>query len=156
MVSKKTCTICNIPKLKKEFPGRNAFCKTCKSERETAKINNNVERYLRLSLTHSKVRAKIQKVSNNLEINHLVSLFDEQNGKCFYTDEELRTKRGEGQSDKSLSVDKIIPETGYVKGNVVLCTRRANLIKNNLTLEELKKWIPSWYKRIQQRRVNVQ
>lgn len=36
------------------------------------------------------------------------------------------------------SLDKIIPELGYTKGNVWVVSYRANSIKNDATLEELK------------------
>lgn len=36
------------------------------------------------------------------------------------------------------SVDKIIPELGYVKGNVWIISYRANSIKNDASLEELE------------------
>lgn len=35
-------------------------------------------------------------------------------------------------------VDRIIPEFGYVKGNIQIISRRANRIKSNASLEELK------------------
>lgn len=36
------------------------------------------------------------------------------------------------------SLDRIIPEKGYVKGNVVVISVRANSIKNDATPEELR------------------
>jgi hypothetical protein len=39
----------------------------------------------------------------------------------------------------SPSLDKITPELGYVKGNVRVISHKANTIKNNATVEELKK-----------------
>lgn len=47
-----------------------------------------------------------------------------------------------------ISIDKVIPEKGYISGNVVLCTNRFNTIKNNLSLEELNKYIPAFYDKI--------
>jgi len=39
----------------------------------------------------------------------------------------------------SPSVDRIVPELGYVKGNVRVISNRANLLKSNATIEELEK-----------------
>lgn len=45
---------------------------------------------------------------------------------------------GQGQaSDASPSLDKIIPALGYVRGNVLVISNRANRIKNNATIAEL-------------------
>ena len=41
-------------------------------------------------------------------------------------------------SDNSYSLDKIIPELGYVKGNVWIISNKANAIKSNASLEELQ------------------
>jgi hypothetical protein len=38
----------------------------------------------------------------------------------------------------SASLDRIIPSLGYTKGNVRIISRRANTIKNNATIQELK------------------
>lgn len=40
--------------------------------------------------------------------------------------------------DWSPSLDRIIPEMGYTKGNVVVVSNRVNKIKSNATIEELK------------------
>lgn len=42
-------------------------------------------------------------------------------------------------SDNSPSIDRIDPTKGYVKGNVIVISRRANTIKNNATVDELFK-----------------
>lgn len=44
-----------------------------------------------------------------------------------------------GWRDNSPSVDRIIPSVGYVKGNVIVISYRANRIKNDATIEELDK-----------------
>jgi CRISPR/Cas system Type II protein with McrA/HNH and RuvC-like nuclease domain len=75
--------------------------------------------------------------------------YHSQNGVCFYTDKEMVCKVGEGKNRDSLSIDKIIPEKGYVKGNVVFCLNRINMAKNDLSLEEIQKWMPEWYSRIE-------
>ena len=41
--------------------------------------------------------------------------------------------------DNSPTLDKIIPELGYVKGNIAVISQRANRIKNDATVEELGK-----------------
>lgn len=53
----------------------------------------------------------------------------------------LNKNAGNGRNttrDDSVSVDRLIPELGYVKGNVVVMSFKANRMKNNGTVEELK------------------
>jgi hypothetical protein len=46
---------------------------------------------------------------------------------------------GGRQDDHSPTLDRIIPGKGYVPGNVVVVSWRANRIKSDATIEELKK-----------------
>lgn len=41
--------------------------------------------------------------------------------------------------DNSPTIDRIKPSLGYIKENIVIISHKANRIKNNASLEELKK-----------------
>jgi hypothetical protein len=84
----------------------------------------------------------------NLTTNYLYSAWVSQAGKCFYTDEVIEITLGEGLKRNSPSVDRLIPELGYVEGNVVICTHKANSVKQDLCLNEVEAWLPGWYARI--------
>lgn len=43
------------------------------------------------------------------------------------------------KSDNTPSVDRLIPVLGYTKGNICIISSRANLLKNNATIEEIEK-----------------
>lgn len=43
---------------------------------------------------------------------------------------------GGNQRHSTLSVDRLTPKLGYVKGNVVLCTYSSNWAKNSRTEDE--------------------
>lgn len=75
-------------------------------------------------------------------------MFVDCNGLCFYSDTKMSLTAGEGHKKDTISFDKIIPEKGYTKGNVVLCSNKFNMVKNNLTLEELALYIPLFYNKI--------
>ena len=50
----------------------------------------------------------------------------------------IELKRGKGVAcGSSPTLDKIIPEKGYVRGNIWVISHRANMIKNNATSEEI-------------------
>lgn len=42
------------------------------------------------------------------------------------------------RTNNSATIDRIIPSRGYVRGNIQVISFRANRIKNNATLDELK------------------
>jgi hypothetical protein len=51
----------------------------------------------------------------------------------------LKVVSGKGFTDNSPSLDRIVPSLGYVPGNVVVISMRANRIKSDASLAELKK-----------------
>lgn len=63
----------------------------------------------------------------------------------------LKFNKGLGVNDDSPSIDRIIPELGYVKGNVVVISNRANRIKNNSSLKEMKR-IVGFYEKLDTRK----
>lgn len=57
---------------------------------------------------------------------------------CAYTGVKIQPmliSPGEKQAWNSLTIDRIEPRLGYVKGNVVACSYRTNQKKGNLTRE---------------------
>lgn len=43
----------------------------------------------------------------------------------------------QGGCDDSPSLDKIVPELGYVPGNIIVVSQKANRLKNQLSTEQL-------------------
>jgi hypothetical protein len=62
-------------------------------------------------------------------------LWKKQNGKCFYTNIELKIEKNDLFT---VSLDRINSKLGYIKGNVALCGNIINLMKLDLTIEEFK------------------
>ncbi len=50
----------------------------------------------------------------------------------------LDDKPQKGYHPNAPSLDRIIPELGYVKGNVRVISARANLLKNDATISEIE------------------
>lgn len=48
------------------------------------------------------------------------------------------TNEGKGSPNDSPSIDRMIPELGYVKGNVRVISQKANRLKSNASLSELE------------------
>jgi hypothetical protein len=55
---------------------------------------------------------------------------------------QLTGRKGGG--DNSPSLDKIIPERGYVPGNIIVISNRANRLKSDASIKELRD-IASFY-----------
>lgn len=55
--------------------------------------------------------------------------------RCFYTGDILNEIKGH---NLKRTIDRVDNEKGYIKGNVVACTKEFNLIKGYLTIPQLK------------------
>lgn len=80
--------------------------------------------------------AKRNAVENNLPFNlELPDIIIPEY--CPYLGHKLTKLRGAGQLETNASIDKIIPNLGYVKGNIEIVSRQANRMKNNATPQQL-------------------
>lgn len=111
---------------------------------------SSVDRYIRSTVSRKKAHCKKNGIEFNLSYEHLLSRWEGQDGKCFYTSDKLEIIRFRTKEQKaySPSLDRVDSSKGYIDGNVVWCINKANIVKSNLTLDELKEWIPEWYWRI--------
>jgi hypothetical protein len=94
-------------------------------------------------------RAKTLDIDFDLTPVFIENLYKHQKGLCFYTDYPMDFSYGNGLSQHSLSIDRVNTTFGYIKDNVVLCTTQANQVKSNLTLDEIRLWLPGWFNRLQ-------
>ena len=153
------CTKCGRELPREELPwGRVttnpyqlSYCRQCLTESAVANTRKSVPQYLKHRQRAIKSRALESGVPYDLPGGYLADLYEKQGRACFYTDEPMQVHFGtrySGSRRDSLSVDKIVPERGYVVGNVVLCIDRANRIKNDCSLDEMAQWMPGWHARV--------
>ena len=138
---------------------RLSYCKSCSRKamrKYRANLCSDIGKYLhdrwsrmkaRTVSYYAKGRVK-EPIAFTITEEDLLEQFHLQKGMCFYTDEMMVWGDGHGKNPRTMSMDKIIPKDGYIRGNVVFCTMKANLVKQNLTTEEIAMWLPGWYKRI--------
>ena len=131
-----------------KYEYRLSYCCSCRRRQSYLSLNVNIERFLHEKYRRLYTWCKKNNVIIEIDDSYLYELYKNQKGLCFYTHIKMKWGFGRGADRENLSIDKIIPEKGYVIGNVVLCTVRGNTIKNDLNLEEIKKWLPPWYKKI--------
>ena len=127
------------------------FCKKCKHKLSTESTHKTTISYIRNLIRHKKYQLKDSGVPFDIDADFCLDLWNRQLGRCFYTDVELTINNTNKtrHNHHSASLDKIIPELGYVKNNVVWCQQRINVMKNDATINEMKKWMPDWYRRLQ-------
>lgn len=146
----KRCSKCGQWKSKDLFyahpqhsDGKQSQCKDCWRERRalpSQRKKKNAWRYAdhrkdprKVMLQLAKHRAKRDQVPFNLVIDDI-----KIPERCPILGTVLRVSDGKPSND-SPTVDRCIPELGYVKSNVAVISHRANAIKNNASVEELRK-----------------
>lgn len=70
-----------------------------------------------------------------IKIEDLYELWKIQDGNCFFTNRKMDYELGD---KTSVSIDRLDSSIGYIKSNIVLCQSKVNVVKNDLTIEELK------------------
>lgn len=126
-----------------------SFCNECRRKQVRLNLNSDIERFLNYHYNRTKLRAKKNNILFDLTKGQYLEQYNNQNGLCFFTDEKMICELGSGVHKNSLSIDKIIPDKGYVLGNFVFASNKINTCKNDLTLDEIKLWMPLWYERIE-------
>jgi predicted nucleic acid-binding Zn-ribbon protein len=127
------CTQCN-QFFKKPPKDSNSWCPTC----NTMRVKNRAEDKKMLSRARNRAAKRGCLFEITLEDINIPKI-------CPILGIELKHDKGTpGGNKNSPSLDKIIPEKGYVKGNVRVISQLANAMKANATDEELllfAKWI---------------
>jgi len=147
------CSTCEKVKLKVEFIKSKKIkqCKLCHRKQSRQYYKNNAEKCKRQSKEKilknpeariyiaTKARAKKYNIPFNLEkIDIIIPTH------CPVLGIPLVLFSNEGNTP---SVDRFIPELGYIKGNIHIISDRANTLKNNGKLEEIEK-IYFWMKSV--------
>jgi hypothetical protein len=171
----KICSKCNIEKDDTDFyRRRDKQCKTCDKERIKLYRQNNPEKL--------KEKSKLYRQNNSKKLKEKDKLYYQNNPEKFMIKEALRRakekqlpfelqeddikipeicpvlgfvlKKGGGKiSSNSASLDRIIPEKGYVKGNIIVVSMKANTIKSNATPEEII-MVGEFYKKLLEAKKN--
>lgn len=88
-------------------------------------------------LTNIRCRCKKEGIPFDVDIDYLLSIFpDDMKCPVFGTLLEWGDRTGR---DSSPSIDRIEPNLGYVKGNLIFVSLKANRIKGNCHWKEVKR-----------------
>lgn len=125
-----------------------SYCNECRKKQNYLSLNSDVNRFLADRFNRLKRRAKKNNIPCTITKSEFIQQYYNQNGLCFYTDSKMICEVGSELHRDSLSIDKLIPEKGYILSNFVFATHRINTCKNDLSLDEIQKWMPLWHERI--------
>ena len=117
-------------------------CKECEAERKKASreltYTNDKESFLKSLMQGCKTRAlKENKFKFDLTLEQLLELWDKQKGLCAISGLEMTTIKGKGKMPLNASIDRIQPGQDYTISNIQLVCSHVNMMKSNLTEEEL-------------------
>lgn len=116
-----TCSSCKEDKLGSEFyKGKDHICKACRSKKSSAnRLNADFDKvFLNLlssATANSQKRSGEAKICD-ITVQDIKEIYEQQNGRCYYSNIELTTKGA-----FKVSLERIDVKKGYIKTNIVLC-----------------------------------
>lgn len=135
----KTCKICKQEKPLEDFhlnkgckDGRETRCKSCRKEVAASKYKENP---FKTMIRSKRSECKKKGLEFNLTEEYLKKLWT---GVCPVFNVPITIGNSGMGSHMSGHLDRLDPDKGYIKGNVMFITGRANRIKYNATIEELQ------------------
>lgn len=155
-LGERQCTKClnflSVENFEKQGKYIRRMCISCKrtyAKQNYTQIRNSIQKNILYRIKCWKNRAIKNNIEFNLDYDYVISILNLQQFKCFYSDQDMLFSGTTTNHHYSLSCDRVIPELGYIKGNIVFCIHKINLIKNNMTLEEMRSWTPIFYEKIE-------
>lgn len=119
------------------------YCKTCVNEIERVRYEHHKRTEpFKHRCTRARSRAKGLEVNFSLSPEYLESIWT---GVCPVRGVKLNLNTDRTDEDAA-ELDRFYPEVGYVEGNVHWLSRKANRLKNNVNLSELRnllEWMES-------------
>lgn len=132
------CKNCGIEFTYKKYGRTKIYCNNkCKDEfyKKSDKWKEWYDNRLpKRMLYNAKTRAK--KLNLDFNIDESDCIVPEY---CPILGLKLEYGSGKGYKPSSPSLDRVVPSKGYVKGNVRVISGRANLLKNDATIEEIER-----------------
>jgi len=139
----KVCSTCGIEKEDIEFKrSDNKTGKQCKSCKRARMLERKLERKAEDPLEFS-IKEKMQSAKRRAKRDGYpfsITVKDIKLNKiCPILGIEIDYLQQNAKAHNSASLDKKVPELGYVPGNVEIISYRANYIKGNITKDEILK-----------------
>lgn len=128
------CSCCRNQHQFSRYAG--TFCKDCHLEKrkENRSKARDLTQWIAEAVSSARYRAK---TTFDITTEYMVELWERQRGRCHYSGIELQTPTyGSGRNLYGPSIDRIRPEKGYTKGNVVWASFICNIGKSDLPVDD--------------------
>lgn len=134
------CKICGEENLNSFYTSNKNHCKRCLIEKQKLRYKDNPNSFkesykefekkniLRVRWLAAKHRAIRKRIEFTLTMEELENLLIKQDNKCYYTGVEFKNN---GDKIKSISIDRIDSNKGYVITNVRLVCSLVNTMKSD-------------------------
>lgn len=123
------CRICGTP-LETRIPSNQNSCNPCRALSKRVNNSKTVYRFLTSRIPGIKERAKSRNLKFDLDIDSIFEIYQEQKGNCALSG--LPMKHEVGETNMSLSVDRVDSTKGYTKDNIQLVCGRTNAMKSDM------------------------
>lgn len=132
----KQCACCNAGFVAKTFIQKYCSLDCCSKAATGAyrrRRSSNIDGYFKALL-------RVNSKRDGLTVALLVDLLQKQEGKCAVSGVEMTRFSGQGHVPTNISIDRIDSSIGYTPDNVQLVCHIVNLMKHNLTTDQLIDW----------------
>jgi len=145
-----TCTKCGVTKTTADFyynRARKRYTETCRQCNSELCLKYQHTKKTDLGFITQRRAAEIRRrciddksnreVADNLK-DLLREQWEAQKGLCYYTKVPMTLSNEYHTDSNVMTVDRIDPTKGYVKGNLALCRSVVNRMKQDMTIDQLK------------------
>ena len=120
---------------------RRTMCYRCLYDKRTKAYTANSTVFIERMVSQLKSGRRKQGIDFDLTPEFFLKMFDNQDGLCAVTGRKMTWQRKpDRRNDMNISIDRIEPKGNYEESNVRLVCKRVNLMKHNMTDEELLDW----------------
>lgn len=138
------CTYCGA--WTDEFNKSQTICRDCQRERkrdsrERMRKTEPERLWARTASSNARQRSKKQGVACTVNEHAIMKMIYEQKGCCALCKTEMRfdSQRGKGvHHPEKATLDKVVPERGYVKHNMLVLCNRCNRRKSDMTMSDIR------------------